>query len=164
MYEVIVKPVVCDYGVFENGELKLILNSKLNVDLIKTILEIDSQHKHYEVLSEEKHSEIAKVETIDHKNINKLLETMDKWLKNVSVNNNHEINQTEKLRIILLNLKIVCADKKEIIPITDALAIIINDMHESTYKLVTEGRKELRQHYQKLKNILRKIKWYGYKK
>jgi len=36
-----IKPVVCDYGVFENGELKLICNSYLNALLIKDIMETD---------------------------------------------------------------------------------------------------------------------------
>lgn len=36
-----VKDVVCDYGLYEDGELKLILNSKQNALTIKTILEID---------------------------------------------------------------------------------------------------------------------------
>jgi hypothetical protein len=48
MYEV--KSVVCDYGVFEDGKLKLILNSNSNAQLIKTILEVDDEHKVYEVL------------------------------------------------------------------------------------------------------------------
>lgn len=36
-----VKPVVCDYGVFENGELKLILNRRSNAEKIVNILETD---------------------------------------------------------------------------------------------------------------------------
>lgn len=36
-----VRPVVCDYGVFENGELKLICNSCRNAMLISAIMEID---------------------------------------------------------------------------------------------------------------------------
>lgn len=36
-----VKPVVSDYGVFENGELKLILNCKNNAEKIVNILETD---------------------------------------------------------------------------------------------------------------------------
>ena len=36
-----VKPVVSDYGVFENGELKLILNNKSNAEEIVNILETD---------------------------------------------------------------------------------------------------------------------------
>jgi len=37
-----VRPVVCDYGVFEDGELKLICNSHLNALLIKDIMEVDA--------------------------------------------------------------------------------------------------------------------------
>lgn len=40
-----VKSVVCDYGVFENGELKIIVNSQANAFLIKYILEQDLQHR-----------------------------------------------------------------------------------------------------------------------
>lgn len=36
-----VKDVVCDYGLYEDGELKFILNSKQNALTIKTILEVD---------------------------------------------------------------------------------------------------------------------------
>lgn len=36
-----IKDVVCDYGLYEDGELKLILNSAKNADTIKRILEID---------------------------------------------------------------------------------------------------------------------------
>lgn len=36
-----VKAVVCDYGIFENGELKLIVNSQANALLIKYVLEQD---------------------------------------------------------------------------------------------------------------------------
>lgn len=36
-----VKDVVCDYGLYEDGELKLILNSKQNALTIKRILEVD---------------------------------------------------------------------------------------------------------------------------
>lgn len=37
-----IKDVVCDYGLYEDGELKLILNSARNAHIIKRILEIDS--------------------------------------------------------------------------------------------------------------------------
>lgn len=36
-----IKDVVCDYGLYEDGELKLILNSAHNAHLVKRILEID---------------------------------------------------------------------------------------------------------------------------
>ena len=37
-----VKPVVCDYGLYEDDKLVLILNSSRNAQLIKAILEKDS--------------------------------------------------------------------------------------------------------------------------
>lgn len=40
-----VKAVVCDYGIFDNDELKIIVNSQANALLIKYILEQDLQHK-----------------------------------------------------------------------------------------------------------------------
>ena len=43
-----VEDVVCDYGVFEDGELKLILNSKSNALKIVEILEED-ERKHREL-------------------------------------------------------------------------------------------------------------------
>lgn len=38
-----VKDVVCDYGLYENNELKLILNSRDNALLIKEIMEADKK-------------------------------------------------------------------------------------------------------------------------
>ena len=40
-----VKAVVSDYGIFENGELKLIVNSQVNALMIKYVLEQDLKHK-----------------------------------------------------------------------------------------------------------------------
>lgn len=40
-----IKSVVCDYGIYENDELKIIVNSQANALLIKYILEQDLQHK-----------------------------------------------------------------------------------------------------------------------
>lgn len=40
-----VKAVVCDYGIYENGKLKLIVNSQANALLIKYVLEQDLKHK-----------------------------------------------------------------------------------------------------------------------
>ena len=37
-----IRDVVSDYGIYENGELKLILNSRANAEYIKAILEVDS--------------------------------------------------------------------------------------------------------------------------
>lgn len=38
-----VDSVVCDYGLFENGELKLICNNRSNALLIKAIMEKDER-------------------------------------------------------------------------------------------------------------------------
>ena len=40
-----VKDVVCDYGVFEDDKLILILNSRSNAQLIADILTIDQEHR-----------------------------------------------------------------------------------------------------------------------
>ncbi len=40
-----VKAVVCDYGIYENGELRLVINSQTNALLIKYVLEQDLKHK-----------------------------------------------------------------------------------------------------------------------
>lgn len=40
-----VKPVVCDYGVYENGKLLAILSSRFNALLIKAILVKDAESK-----------------------------------------------------------------------------------------------------------------------
>lgn len=40
-----VKSDGCDYGIYENGNLRLFVNSQANALLIKYILEQDSQHK-----------------------------------------------------------------------------------------------------------------------
>ena len=39
-----VREVVCDYGVFENDELKLIVNNKKTADAIVTLLELDRDY------------------------------------------------------------------------------------------------------------------------
>ena len=72
-------------------------------------------------------------------------QTMGKWLYEVSENNDHELDKTKELNIILLNLRIVCADKPEVKPIADRLANIIAEMHKSTQNMITTGREELRQ-------------------
>ena len=78
------------------------------------------------------------------KNINESVTVAKTLLGEVSKNNDLEIKETEKLRIILLNLKIVGAGVPGITPIADALADIINNLHESTDKLVKEGREAFR--------------------
>lgn len=47
-----VKEIVCDYGVCEDGKLipQLILNSRHNAELIRTILEADQRHEVFNVI------------------------------------------------------------------------------------------------------------------
>lgn len=40
-----VKPVVADYGLYENGELRLICSSRRNALLIKAIMEKDDRYQ-----------------------------------------------------------------------------------------------------------------------
>lgn len=40
-----VKAVVCDYGIYKDGELRLVINSQANALLIKYVLEQDLKHK-----------------------------------------------------------------------------------------------------------------------
>jgi len=40
-----VNPLVCGYGIFENGEFKLVINSQANALLIKYVLEQDLKHE-----------------------------------------------------------------------------------------------------------------------
>ena len=39
-----IRDVVSDYGIYEDGELKLILNSRTNAEYIKAILEHEARH------------------------------------------------------------------------------------------------------------------------
>lgn len=63
-----VKPVVCDYGIFENKELKLILNCKSNAKTIVNILNCDLDNKEYAMLMN-KEININKVGTFDNRKI-----------------------------------------------------------------------------------------------
>jgi hypothetical protein len=88
------------------------------------------------------------------KHINESVTVAKTLLREVSKNNDLEIKETEKLRIILLNLKIVGAGVLGITPIADALADIINNLHESTDKLVKEGREDLREAFRDMENYI----------
>lgn len=41
------KEVVCDYGIYENGKLILVLNDYVNAKFILDILKYDEQNKRY---------------------------------------------------------------------------------------------------------------------
>jgi len=55
-----VKSVVCDYGVFEDNELKLILNSRANALKIKEILETDGDMSKPYVWKDKRTEELEK--------------------------------------------------------------------------------------------------------
>lgn len=61
-----VKEVVCDYGVFQNEELKLILNNRSNAETIVNILNCDLGNKEYAVLMK-REININKVGTFDNR-------------------------------------------------------------------------------------------------
>ncbi len=63
-----IKPVVCDYGIFENGELKLILNCRSNAQTIVNILNADLKKKEYAVLMK-REINIEKVTTFDNRKV-----------------------------------------------------------------------------------------------
>jgi hypothetical protein len=88
---------------------------------------------------------------------NENIKIMDKWLNEVSINNDNKIKQTEKLKIILFNLKIVEAGNKAVEPITDALSQIIKDIHDSTDILVHKGRDELHESFKELKEFISQV-------
>ncbi|WP_343101905.1 hypothetical protein [Romboutsia sp. MSSM.1001216sp_RTP31141st1_G3_RTP31141_220114] len=45
-----VKEVVCDYGIYENGKLVLLVNDYQNAKLIVDILKADNEKKRYQNL------------------------------------------------------------------------------------------------------------------
>lgn len=63
-----IKPVVCDYGIFKNGELKLILNCRSNAQTIVNILNADLEKKEYAVLMK-REINIEKVTTFDNRKV-----------------------------------------------------------------------------------------------
>ena len=58
---------------------------------------------------------------------------------------------------ILFNLKIVAVTDKGVGPIANALSGIIDELHDSTYILVTEGKHELRRSFSEVKEDINSI-------
>lgn len=79
------------------------------------------------------------------------LQTIKYWLGEISKHNDNAIKVTENLRIALINLKIEQAHLGEtangIKPIADLIEISINELHDGTKNMVTNGRKALRESY-----------------
>lgn len=86
---------------------------------------------------------------------NKILDSTENILSIISINNDNIIKQTDRLKIILLNLKIEDARIKEntgIVPITNELEKIINELHNKTNKIIQEHRKILNDNFKTIEN------------
>lgn len=91
------------------------------------------------------------------KEVIKSIETIEKWLNEISKTNDANINQTDELNIVLINLKIEDAHIKEntgIIPIADRIESIIKNVHDNTDMLVKVGRTELREAFKTIKEYI----------
>jgi len=85
------------------------------------------------------------------KTIKQYLEIMKYWLSEVSKHNDKTVKVTANLRMALINLKIeeghLDGIPNGIRPIADLIERTINELHDSTQNMVTNGRKELRESY-----------------
>ena len=92
------------------------------------------------------------------KTINQTLTTMQHWLSEVSKHNDKTVKVTEDLRIALLNLKIEQSHLGElgrtIKPIADLIEKTINELHDSTQNMVTNGRKDLRESFAEIEKYI----------
>jgi hypothetical protein len=91
------------------------------------------------------------------KNINESLQTVERLLKEISRVNDAAIKQTENLKMALLNLQTEDARIKEntgIVPIAEQIERVIKTIHDNTDNLVKQGRKELRQAFEEIKEYI----------
>ncbi|WP_026887691.1 hypothetical protein [Clostridium beijerinckii] len=91
------------------------------------------------------------------KNINESLQTVERLLKEISRVNDAAIKQTENLKMALLNLQIEDARIEEntgIVPIAEQIERVIKTIHDNTDNLVKQGRKELRQAFEDIKEYI----------
>lgn len=92
------------------------------------------------------------------KSIKQYITTMKYWLDNISEHNDKTRKVTENLRMALTNLKIEQAHLEDIPngikPIADIIEKTINELHDSTEKLVNAGRKELRESFNEIEKYI----------
>lgn len=95
------------------------------------------------------------------KTIKQYLEIIKYWLSEISKHNDNTRKVTEDLRIALLNLKIEQSHLGElgrtIKPIADLIENTINELHDSTEKLVKTGRKELNESFEEIERYIDKV-------
>lgn len=94
-------------------------------------------------------------------NIIKAIETIEKWLGEVSKTNDSNVDDTDSLRIVLLNLKVIDAHikyeiKREtgIIPIVKQIERVKDKVHDNTDVLIKTGRAELRAAFAEVKKYV----------
>jgi hypothetical protein len=92
------------------------------------------------------------------KNIKHYLTTLKYWLSEISKHNDKTVKITENLRMALINLKIEEAHlegvSNGIRPIADLIETTINELHNSTKNMVTNGRKALRESCDKIEEYI----------
>lgn len=89
--------------------------------------------------------------------IRKSLEIVERLLKEISRVNDAAIKQTDNLNMVLVNLQIEDAHIEEntgIVPIAQEIERVIKTIHDNTDDLVKQGRKELRQAFDEIKNYI----------
>lgn len=95
------------------------------------------------------------------KTIKQYLQTIKYWLGEISKHNDNTRKVTEDLRIALLNLKIEQSHLGElgrtIKSIADMIESTINELHDSTEKLVNAGRKELTESYNEIEKYINEV-------
>jgi len=91
------------------------------------------------------------------KNIIKSLDTMENWLKRISETNDSNVDQTDNLNIVLVNLKLEDArikDNTGIVPIAQEIEKVIHNIHDNTDELRKTGRTELRAAFKDIKEYI----------
>jgi hypothetical protein len=94
---------------------------------------------------------------IEKKAISNDINTVKELHKEIARVNDLVIKETENLRMALLNLKIEDARISEstgIVPISDQIERVINNLHDNVDKLVKQGRKDLRESFSNIEEYV----------
>lgn len=99
------------------------------------------------------------IKNYEKKAIQSDINTIKELHKEIARVNDMVIKETDNLRMALLNLKIEDSRIKEntgIVPISNQIERVINTLHDNVIKLVTEGRKELKEALNNIENCVNK--------